>query len=370
MAGKNSFFESEEVKAFNEDIQQYNLGPLWNAIPDLMNKTPDTGAEPYLWKWETIYQKLMEAKEIFTPERGGERRAIYLQNPGLTDRKPWGWGSTTQNLYAAVQLILPGEKAPSHRHTQSALRFITNGDGAFSTVDGEKMYMNEGDFLVTPGGLWHGHGHEGDEPMIWMDCLDIPFVYSIGGTFFEPYPDGLQPAKKPDNYSSHHYEGGMVRPITHREPQVAPVGKYTWAQTKDALDSISQYEPDPYDGYGVEYINPSTGEQANPTILAKLLKLPSGFKGKAHRHTDSNIFTVYKGSGYTVINGQKFEWSKGDYFVIPSWATHEHVVTSSEDAYLFNVSDQPIMEKFNFQQEEAYEENEGHQQITSVFEPK
>lgn len=369
MAETTSFFQSQEVYDFNKEIEKYNLGPLWHAIPELMPKEPKPKTEPYLWKWDTLYKKLMEAREIFTPERGGERRAIYLQNPGLTHLKPWGWASTTNNLYAAVQLILPGEKAPSHRHNQSALRFITNGSGAYSIVQGERLFMEEGDYLTTPGGLWHGHGHEGDEPMIWMDCLDIPFVYKVGGTFFEGHPDGLESPSAPDNYSEGHYKGGMVRPIKHRKPSIAPVGNYKWKQTKAALDGLSEFEPDPFDGVAIEYINPSTGHTANPNIAAWMQKLPVGFHSKAHRHTSAHIYHVFKGSGYSVINGVQFDWSKGDYFVVPSWAWHEHVNTSSEEAHLFSASDLPIMEKLGYQREEELTNNGGHQEITGEFEP-
>ena len=161
MAESNDFFQSSEVINFNKELEKHHLGPLWSAIPMLACKEPKPRAIPYLWKWETLYSLLMEAKDIFTPDRGGERRAIYLQNPGLKDREPWGWASTTSTIYVAVQLILPGEVAPSHRHTQSAQRFITNGNGAYSIVQGEKIFMEEGDFLTTPKGLWHGHGHSG-----------------------------------------------------------------------------------------------------------------------------------------------------------------------------------------------------------------
>ena len=126
-----------------------------------MNKTPEPHAVAYLWTDELLKKKLWEAAEIFTPDRGGERRAIYFQNPGLTYRQPWGWASTTQTLYAAVQLLLPGEIAPSHRHSQNALRFITEGEGAYTIVEGERIFMQEGDFLITPKNLWHGHGHTG-----------------------------------------------------------------------------------------------------------------------------------------------------------------------------------------------------------------
>ncbi|MET3291104.1 UNVERIFIED_CONTAM: gentisate 1,2-dioxygenase [Brevibacillus sp. OAP136] len=369
MAEKLDFFQSDVVQNFTKDIERYHLGPLWSAIPALMHKQPQPQALPYLWKWETLNAKLMEATEIFTPERGGERRAIYLQNPGLVNRQPWGWASTTQTLYAAVQLILPGETAPSHRHTQSALRFITQGEGAYSIVQGERIFMEEGDFLITPQGLWHGHSHPGDKPMIWMDCLDIPFIYGLGGTFFESYPDKIEQPSLPDNYSAKRYMGGMVRPIADRKPQIAPLGSYKWKGTEQSLTGLSEFAPDPFDGHAVEYINPSNGATAHPNIASWMQKLPSGFRSKAHRHTSATIYHVFKGTGYSVINGVKYNWSQGDFFVVPNWAWHEHVNLSSEDAYLFSTSDLPIMEALGLQREEAYAENNGHQEILDEFIP-
>ena len=359
------FMKSSIVSDFTADIQQYNLGPLWEAIPAIMNKTPKPQAEAYLWSGELMNKKLMEAAEIFTPDRGGERRAIYFQNPGLTYRQPWGWASTTQTLYAAVQLLLPGEEAPSHRHTQSALRFVTEGEGAYTIVQGERIYMQEGDFLTTPKNLWHGHGHVGDKPMIWMDALDIPTIYSIGGTFFEPYEGGLQQPDVPDNFSELRYSGGMVRPVGDGKYTIAPLANYKWSGTEAAIKGLMNFDADPYEGFAIEYINPSTGKSANPTMGSRMQHLPKGFHTKAHRHTHSVIYHAHKGIGYTVINGVRFDWKKGDYFVVPNWAWHEHY--AEEDSYLFSVNDLPIMDRFELEQGQVLEENNGHQKVTGEF---
>lgn len=360
-----NFMKSNLVKDFTEDIQRYQLGPLWEAIPEIMNKTPKPHAESYLWSGELLKKKLLEAAEIFTPERGGERRAIYFQNPGLTYRKPWGWASTTQTLYAAVQLLLPGEEAPSHRHSQSALRFISEGKGAYTIVQGERIYMEEGDFLITPKNLWHGHAHPGEEPMIWMDALDIPTIYSIGGTFFEPYEAGLQQPNVPDNFSEKRYQGGMVRPVGDDQFDVAPLANYKWSRTVDAIHGLMAFDPDEHEGYAIEYINPTTGKSANPTMGTRMQYLPSGFSTKAKRHTHSEIMHVHQGEGYSVINGVRFDWKKGDYFVIPNWAWNEH--HAAKDTYLFSVNDIPIMDRFALEKREVYEQNNGHQKIESEF---
>lgn len=362
------FLKSSIVTDFTRDIQQYNLGPLWEAIPEIMNRTPTPQAEAYLWSSELIEKKMAEAAEIFTPERGGERRAIYFQNPGLTYRKPWGWASTTQTIYTAVQMLLPGEKAPSHRHSQSALRFISKGSGAYTIVQGERVFMEEGDFLITPKGLWHGHEHVGDKPMLWMDALDIPTLYAIGGTFFDPYidsEDGLQRPEVPDNFSEKRYQGGMVRPLGDGKYTIAPLANYKWNRTVDAIKGLMEFDPDPNHGYAVEYINPSTGKSANPTLGTRMQFLPSGFHTKALRHTHSTVYNVHKGSGYSVINGVRFDWKQGDYFVVPNWAWYEHV--ASEDSYLFSVNDLPIMDRFDLEIEQKYESNNGFQEITGEF---
>lgn len=361
----NQFMKSNVVKDFTKDIQQYHLGPLWEAIPEVMNKTPEPQAQAYLWTGELLEKKLSEATEIFTPERGGERRAIYFQNPGLLYRQPWGHVAATQTMYAAVQLLQPGEEAPSHRHSQSAARFITNGEGAYTIVQGERIFMEEGDFLTTPKNLWHGHKHEGDKPMIWMDMLDIPTLYSIGGTFFEPYESGLQEPNVPDNFTEKRYRGGMVRPIGDGKYTIAPLANFKWNRTVDAIKGLMDFDPNAFDGYAVEYINPSTGKSANPTLATWMQFLPKDFHTKAHRHTHSTIYHAYQGSGYTVINGVRFDWKKGDYFVVPNWAWHEHV--ASEDAYLFSVNDIPIMDRFELEQEEEYDKNNGYQEVTGEF---
>ncbi|WP_181348080.1 cupin domain-containing protein [Thalassobacillus sp. CUG 92003] len=367
---QNDFMQSKEVQEFDEDIKQHHLGPLWHAIPMLASKEPNQSVKPYLWKWKLIKEKLEDATEIFTPERGGERRAIYLQNPGLENREPYGWGSTTSTMYVAVQLILPGETAPSHRHTQSALRFIKEGDGAYSIVDGERLFMEEGDFLSTPKGRWHGHSQPGDKPMFWIDVLDIPTIYFLNGSFFEGHPDGIENPSLPDNYSARKYAGGQVRPPQDRDSEHTPLGAYKWEQTKQALDSMSDFEPDPYDGFSVEYLSPSNGETAHPNISSRIQKLEPGFHSKAHRHTSSTVVHVFKGQGYTVIDNVRFDWEEGDLLVIPNWAWHEHVATSTGNTYLFTVSDLPMMEKFGLEREETYPENEGHQQVNEVFKPE
>ncbi|MDQ0191576.1 cupin domain-containing protein [Alicyclobacillus cycloheptanicus] len=244
-------------------------------------------------------------------------------------------------MYAGIQLLLPGEKAPSHRHNQSAIRFIVQGSGAYTIVEGERVYMEEGDFLITPAGLWHDHFHAGAEPMLWLDCLDIPMLYHLGAMFFEHYPDFNQPVTKPDHDSTLRYSASGLRPVHDHENHYAPQAVFKWKHTKQALENLAKLEADPFDAYAVEFINPATGKAAANIIGAMMQLLPEGHATLAHRHVHSAIYHAFDGEGYTVINGVKFAWEKGDTFVIPNWAWHDHVNTGSQGAYPFSTNTCP-----------------------------
>jgi gentisate 1,2-dioxygenase len=364
---------TNELQAFHERLEQANLGPLWSSIHQLNTIEPKAKPIPYLWKRALIQRNLEEAEKLLEVGggEGADRRAVFLINPGMKDMGPFGMGGATQTLYAAVQAVKPGEVAPAHRHTTTALRFIMKGHGGNGRVNGEKLTFEPGDYLITPSWTWHDHANEGNETVYWMDCLDVPFTQFMNVCFTEFYPGGSQQDLiVPDDYSPSRYEGGMIRPISDRKPSIAPLGRYKWELTKNGLDGLSEYEPDPFDGYAIEYINPATGKDANNRIGARMQKLPPTFHGKAHRHVHSAIFHAFKGQGCTVIDGVRFDWEEGDFFVIPSWTWHEHVNASdTEDALLFSTNDLPIMEAFDFEREEEYKENNGYQSVKGIFQP-
>nr|WP_223810901.1 MULTISPECIES: cupin domain-containing protein [Geobacillus] len=364
--------EDTKMKALdrlNEELEKVYLGPLWEKLGKMVTPEPDHEVMPYLWKWETIRKYLLEAGELLRLGRESERRVVYLQNPSLLKQGLIGYSTNT--LYVGVQLLLPGEVAPAHRHSQSAIRFIIEGEGAYTAVDGERTYMERGDLILTPAWTWHDHGHEGTEPVIWMDGLDVGLVRNFAGSFFEPYSEDVFPVSVPHNGSTFKYATGALRPVSDRKRKgyPSPLISYKWKTTKQVLENLSKLDPDPYDGYAVDYINPLTGGSADLRIGTTMQKLTPGMHTKAHRHVHSAVYHVLDGEGYTIINGVKFEWAKGDFFILPPWSWHEHVNTGAGDAHLFSINDLPIMERLDLEREEAYDKNGGYQSIIDVFEP-
>jgi gentisate 1,2-dioxygenase len=332
--------------AFYERIRRKHLTPLWVSLASLVTPEPVSGCQPAAWAFADIRDAMIEAGGLITA-REAERRVLILENPGLR-----GQSKITTDLYAGVQLVLPGEVAPAHRHAQSALRFVLEGGGAHTSVDGERTSMHYGDFIITPPMAWHDHGNESSEPIFWLDGLDIPIVQFLDASFAEHHAEEEQPLSRPVGDSTARF-GSNLLPLGHRSTSGAsPVFNYPYSQTRDALERLARTgDWDPCHGLKMRYSNPATGGYPMTTIGAFIQLLPGGFRTSPYRSTDATVFVAVEGRGRTRI-GPEFvvDWQPRDIFVVPSWKTVTH--ETSEDAVLFSFSDRPIQEALHLFRED------------------
>ena len=346
----------EELKRYYDTADSIKLTPGW--LGSGHEATPEM--EPYLWRWSEVEPLVLKSGEVVTPDRDVERRIMRLATPGLER-------GTTHTLFAALQLLLPGECAPAHRHTPTAIRWILTGHGAYTTVEGDKCYMEPGDLILTPSWTWHDHVNEGTEPMIWLDGLDVPLVQYLKANFYEAFPEDQQPVTGVGD-SIRKYASGALRPAWgEAETPYSPLWHYKWDKTYDALKNLAELDSSPFDDVAMEYNDPTTGRSVLRTMTCWVQLIRPGVRTKAHRHTSSKVYQVFRGEGYSVINGQRFDWSEGDFFVVPSWAWHEHATDPSQEAILFSIQDTPIMKALSLYREEPYAEHAGHQPVTSHF---
>ena len=355
--------ESDAFRAaFHERMHANHMYGLWE-LASQMTPQPQPKMIPHLWSWSTTSQIVEESARAVPV--GDERRALQLFNPGLQGR----W-ATTNNLIAAVQILLPGEVARAHRHTPTAIRFIIEGSGAYTAVDGERVYMEPGDLILTPSWAWHDHGNETQDRVVWMDGLDIPLIASVEAMFFQFYSAPQVPASRPVNASKEMYGHAHIAPTWIKEkPQSSPLLLYPWQQAWDALNALRNHECSAHDGVLLEYRHPQTGGSVMPTMACMIQLLRPGEHTQAHRHTGSAVYHVAEGSGATIIDGKRFEWQKGDIFALPPWALHEHAnASASADAVLFSIQDQPVLKALGLYYEEELKENGGHQEVKSTFE--
>jgi gentisate 1,2-dioxygenase len=348
-------------EAFHERMHAANMYGLWE-LASQMTPQPQPKMIAHMWPWLVLEPIITESAQAVPV--GDERRALQLFNPGLGGR----W-ATTNNLIAAVQVLLPGEVARAHRHTPTAIRFIIEGRGAYTAVDGEKIYMDPGDLILTPSWSWHDHGNETKERIVWMDGLDIPLIASLEAMFFQFYSAEQVPASRPANASKHLYGHGQLNPTWIKEKSNAsPLLLYSWTETWKALDALRGYDGSPFDGVSMEYRHPQTGGSVMPTMSCRIQLLRPGEHTKAHRHTGSAAYHVVKGAGMTVIDGKQFNWRKGDIFVLPPWALHEHANgAASDDAVLFSIQDAPVLQALGLFYEEEFKDNGGQQKVRSTF---
>jgi gentisate 1,2-dioxygenase len=349
----------DATELFYEEVKRIHGRALWQTE----GTAKKASTVPYLWKYRDFRPLLFKAAEI-VPIELAERRVLVMANPGiLTD---WQASST---LLANLQIIKPGEVARSHRHSASALRLVIEGTGAYTAVDGDKSYMERGDFVTTPNGTWHDHGNEGKAEMIWLDGLDVPLIQALEVNFFELYPELKQPLTNPADLSLRLYGAGSLKPTWVRhEAKHSPLLNYKFAPTYAALKAMAEKsDGSPYDGVSVEYVNPLTGGPAMPTIACFASLLRPGQHTKAHRHTGGTIYHVIQGKGTSVIGGKTFDWDEKDTFVVPSWAYHEQLATT--ESVLFSYSDSAMLPALGLYREEALEGNDGYQRVTGKFEP-
>jgi gentisate 1,2-dioxygenase len=330
---------------FYHRIEGDSLAPLWEVLSTLMSPEPKTEAVPHVWHYDHIRGHVLEAGEIITAEEA-ERRVLILENPGMH-----GQSRITETLFAGLQLILPGEVAPTHRHSPCALRYIQEGSGAYTSVGGEKAYMEPGDLILTPSWHWHDHGHEGTEPVVWLDGLDMPVIRRVGAMFTESYKNrGTYPLSRPVGDSIARFGDGLV-PMGYTPPdENSPAFHYPYARTREALSRLGKASDiDKYHGIKMEYVNPTNGGPVMPTVSCYMQLLPKSFKTETYQTTASWVYACREGKGRTIVGDKTLEWGPRDVFVVPCWAKHHHEAT--DESVLFSFSDARMQQKLGLWRE-------------------
>src|SRR5262245_30052522 len=274
--------KTPEREAFYKKIEGQSLTALWNVMNDIITPEPRSPCQPHLWKFDLIRDYMNEAGKLITAKEA-ERRGLVLENPGLR-----GQSKITPSLYAGVQMVVPGDVAPAHRHAQSALRFVLEGRGAHTAVDGERTPMESGDFVITPSMTWHDHGNKSDEPMFWLDGLDIPVVQFLDASFAEGLDEDEQPITRPEGDSFARYGQNLLPVGLERRSKTSPVFNYPYAHTREALEKMKSRDAwDACHGLKLRYSNPVSGDYAMPTMGTFIQLLPKGFATSRFRSPDA-----------------------------------------------------------------------------------
>ncbi|MET0268631.1 MAG: gentisate 1,2-dioxygenase [Duganella sp.] len=333
---------------FYRRIDHYHLTPLWEVLGTLVPNTPRPKQVPAHWRYADVRQHVMESGTLITAEEA-VRRVLILENPALR-----GQSSITQSLYAGLQMIMPGEVAPAHRHTQTALRLVLDGEGAYTAVNGERTTMHRGDFIITPAWTWHDHGNLGDQPVVWLDGLDIPLVRFFDTGFHEHADHAVQHTSRPEGDALARY-GSNLLPVDFQQAPSEPtkIFVYPYAQTRAALTAIAAGSPaDAHFGHKMRYVNPATGASPMPTMGAYAQLLPAGFNSRPYRSTDGTVYVCLEGTGSAHIGGQTFHFAENDVLVVPPW--HELTLTADSETVLFSFSDRPVQQALGMWREQKH----------------
>jgi gentisate 1,2-dioxygenase len=330
---------------FYQRISKHGMAPLWKVMKSVVTKEPVTRCAPHVWHYDDVKSLVLESGGLITAEEA-QRRVLILENPAMR-----GESRATNTLFAGIQMILPGEVAPVHRHVSSAIRFVLDGEGAYTSVEGEKAFMSPGDFVITANWAPHDHGNPSERPMLWLDVLDFPAVNFFEASFADYFDEKMQNTRRGDGDSLAFYASGVLPDGTPAELNRSPVVNYTYARTRPILDRLKKAgNIDKSHGARVRYANPINGGPVLPTMGANLALLPKGFAGAPYRATDGTIFVCVEDAGSTSVEGQVLEWCPNDVFVVPPWKRYSH--QPSKESVLFAISDRPAQEALGIWRED------------------
>ncbi len=327
-------------QAYYRRIAERHMAPLWTVMSSIITPEPAPRCVPVIWHFNDVKSLVMESGRLITAEEA-KRRVLILENPAMH-----GESRATDTLYAGIQMILPGEVAPAHLHAASAVRFVLDGAGAYTAVEGEKAFMSPGDFVITANWAAHDHGNPSDKPMLWLDVLDVPTVNFFATSFAEDFDEPVQATRRQDGDSLSFYGSGVLPDGTSAEElnmNRTPVINYTYARTRPIVERLLHAgDIDKSYGARVRYANPVNGGPVLPTMGAALAMLPKGFRGEPYRSTDGTIFVCAEGEGATHLEDHVLAWGANDVFVVPPWKRYFH--TAAKQSVLFSISDRPAQE--------------------------
>ncbi|GAA1236100.1 cupin domain-containing protein [Prauserella halophila] len=327
------------------DLSEQQLQPLWE-MRGLLTPTPKVRSVPHRWSAKELRSLGERAGELVPIDRGGDRRVLACANPGL-DGAPYA----ASTLWAAVQFLGAHEVAPAHRHTPAALRFVLEGEGVWTLVDGDPLAMSAGDLILTPSWRFHEHHNSTEQPMLWMDVLDLPVVAALEAVFFEEGPtEEVERLTAPVSRSERHYGGaGLLPPPGQRaQPRHSPLLAYRWAETDRALDR--RLEVTGADAATMTYVDPTRGTDVMPTMRCEAHRVRAGTRSPRSRQTGSRVATVFRGSGAAVVGDQRFDLAPGDIIAIPSWTSWQ--LEAHDQLDMFSTSDAPVLDALGLYREE------------------
>lgn len=324
---------------YRDALARQNLVPLWPSLRAVLPPgTPQRRTRATHWPYEALKPLLLRAGEL-TPIEKAERRVLVLANPGHgLDRM-----QASAAMYLGMQLLLPGEWAPAHRHTPNAVRMVVEGEGAYSTVDGEKCPMLRGDLILTPTGLWHEHGHDGDQPVVWLDVLDLPLIHFLEASY---HVDGPCQQVRPGHGERAYARAGVVpTPVFERGRKDYPMLRYPWAETRAALESLAADQPG-LEAVQVTYVNPETGAHAQNILGYHALMLRPGQALRLPARSPAAVYHLIEGGIEAHIGDQRFALDEADTCCAPGYTPVTLANRSNAaPAFVFIADESPLHRK-------------------------
>jgi gentisate 1,2-dioxygenase len=318
--------------AFNEERAERSglLSRLFKEAPRVV-KTDDM-------PWEQVYQsyhKILTGSNLPNLEKRLKQAPIY-------------------HLVSRLQLLETGHKNGNHRHYPEALFFILEGKG-HEVHDDVRWDWEGGDLVLVPPYSIHQHFCDEGPARIFFCVGEVANQWGLGGAEqFEAAPEFVMPEGSTTlydadgNLAGYRSKDGLDvlfrahavgrENMARRKQMVEPSHEVTdlyeyyirlfeeevhWRQTvPQVIRQRDRQWMDTRNGRILWYTHPqlTTGLR---TFEVYLQEIPPGGRSGKHHHVGEELHFIVEGSGYEVIDGERYDWDTNDLVCIPVLTTHQ-----------------------------------------------
>lgn len=316
----------------------------------LDNWRPSEGWAPVTISRAQIDAEIERLVDLPRPANG--RRAVQFIHPSA----PTPGRGLTPGVQVTLSVLKPGESTVPIRHNSTQVNFCIRGSGT-SIVDGRPINFQQYDVWNYPSFNTYVHTNSGKDLQARLTYSNAALLEMMRIHIVEEDPPGTGPREEekaadprrasPFGTFAIGEEGAMLMPYETliNPPSVESRAlHWPWATVQAHLDKLAKLGED-YIGRRLYLLyNPKTGRcnGTTPNFFATMTIRPPKIIDRPHRHASSAINYYFRGSGYSVVDGQRYEWTAGDLMVsAPGWAMHNHA-SYDDPVYELTVQDQPL----------------------------
>jgi gentisate 1,2-dioxygenase len=305
---------------------------------------------PVIVKKEMIDAEIERLAGLPAPANGRRMSLVAHPETGVGD-------GLAPGIAVSLNVLKPGEKTAPIRQNSFLVDFCILGAG-HAVINARGFDYQQYDAWTTPPWMIYQRFNDTNELQAWLSYSNSPLLEKLGVYVVDENPP-LEIAEEKEEEALDHSrispygtfqlteQGAWLMPyeklIAPDHIKIKPL-LWPWKQVQAELNKLRALGKD-YVGRRLYLLyDPTTGRVNGTTnsFFATITIRPANIVDRPHRHVSAAINYYFAGSGYSVVEGRRYDWSAGDLMLsAPGWAVHNHA-SKDEEVYELTIQDQPM----------------------------